>query len=300
MSRALLLLCLFLTLAATAQTEALPDSIKRKRLTAVAVAGGVVYTSSMVALHQMWYADYETGKFRFFDDSDEWLGMDKAGHALTAYQVSRYGYEVLSWSGLEDRKAAWWGTGVSLVFMTNIEVFDAFSEGWGFSWSDFGANLAGAGLFLGQQLAWEEQRLMLKFSYSPTDLAALRPETLGSSDLSRIFKDYNGQTIWLSASPGAFMGEGSFFPPWLCLSFGYGGHDMLGGSYNPAINDAGRPLPELEPYRQFYLSLDIDLTRIPTKSAFLRTAFDVFGFLKIPAPAVEFSRGEARWHWMHF
>lgn len=275
------------------------DTLNRKRLNTVVAVGSAAYAGSMVGLHQMWYSDYESSGFRFFDDSDEWLGFDKAGHALTAYQISRYGYSVLKWTGLEERKSAWWGTGVSLLFLTNIEVFDGFSEGWGFSWSDFGANLAGAGLFIGQQLAWKEQKFVMKFSYSPTDYADLRPETLGYTDLSRVFKDYNGQTIWLSASPGSFM-SGSSFPEWLCVSIGYGGHNMLGGSFNPAFNEAGELLPSIEPYRQVYLSLDIDLTKIPTKSKFLRTALDVFGFLKIPAPAVEFTRGDSQWHWLHF
>lgn len=300
MKGATLLIGLICAAMVAAHSQVPPDSLNSKRLHTVAIAGGATYVGSMIVLHELWYDDYDTGSFQFFDDSDEWLGMDKAGHALTAYQVSRYGYEVLCWTGLEDRKSAWWGTGVSLLFMTNIEVFDAFSEGWGFSWADFGANLAGAGLFLGQQLGWREQRLMLKFSYSPTDLAEFRPETLGSTDLSRIFKDYNGQTIWLSGSPGTFMGESTDFPEWLCISFGYGANNMLGGHSNPTVNDAGDALPNLEPYRQLYLSLDIDLTRIPTNSKFLKSTFGIFGFLKVPAPAIEFSRGEAKWHWLHF
>jgi len=300
MGRARLLVLIVVTQFWIHELRAQPDSLNRKRLNTVAVVGGVTYIGSMTALHQIWYDDYGRGSFRFFDDSDEWLGVDKAGHALTAYQISRYGYEVLCWTGLEDQKSAWWGTGVSLLFLTNIEVFDAFSEGWGFSWADFGANVAGAGLFLGQQLGWKEQRIFLKFSYAPTDLADYRPEILGSSDLSRVFKDYNGQTIWLSASPGTFLPERNRFPDWLCLSIGYGANNMLGARTNPEFNDDGNALPALEPYRQIYLSPDIDFTRIPTNSKFLRTAFDILGFLKIPAPALEFSQGQTTWHWLFF
>ena len=43
------------------------------------------------------------------------------------------------------------------------------------------------------------------------------------------------------------------------------------------------------PIRQFYLSLDVDLTKIQTNSHVLRTLFDIFNMIKIPFPAVEFN-----------
>jgi hypothetical protein len=75
---------------------------------------------------------------------------------------------------------------------------------------------------------------------------------------------------------------------------------MLGGAANPEFNAAGDALPEMERYRRFFLSLDLDLTRIPTNSGFLRTLFSTFGFVKIPAPALEYSRGDLDWHWIMF
>ena len=41
-------------------------------------------------------------------------------------------------------------------------------------------------------------------------------------------------------------------------------------------------------YRQFYLSLDVDLTKIETKSHFLKTLFSVFNTIKIPAPTLQY------------
>lgn len=279
--------------------QSYPDTLNEKRLKAVAWTAGVTYVGSMSALYGLWYSDYESTSFKFFDDSDEWLGMDKAGHAITAYQISCYGYDILRWTGLEDPKSMWWSSGVGLLFLTNVEVFDAYSKGWGFSWGDFGANVAGAGLFVGQQMLWSEQRMMLKISYSESDLAQFRPELLGSNTLERIFKDYNGQTAWLSISPESFM-ENSRLPKWLCFSIGYGGQNMLGGTFNPEFNDAGAALPAIDPYRQYYLSLDIDLSRIKTKSKVLNTVFSVVSVLKVPAPTVEFSQGSSTWHWLYF
>ena len=44
------------------------------------------------------------------------------------------------------------------------------------------------------------------------------------------------------------------------------------------------------PYRQYYLSLDIDLTKIKTRSKFVRTLGFVANSIKIPAPALQISR----------
>ncbi len=297
---ACLICCLLFEIQVSAQVAADADSLNTNRLKAVSISAGVGYIGSMTALYGLWYADYESTSFTFFDDSDEWLGMDKAGHALTAYQISRCGYGILRWTGLEKRKSMWWSSGVSLLFLTNIEVFDAYSKGWGFSWGDFTSNVAGSGLFVSQELLWHEQRMMLKFSYSDSDLAQYRPELLGSNGLERIFKDYNGQTIWLSVSPGSFKNGNSVLPEWLCLSFGYGGQNMLGGSFNPEFNESGERLPPLNLYRQYYLSLDVDLTKIKTKSPLLKTLFSTFAILKVPAPTFEFSQGNTRWHWLYF
>ena len=78
--------------------------------------------------------------------------MDKAGHALTAYQLGRYGYEVLKWTGVKEKNATWYGGSFGLFFLTTIEVMDGFSEEWGFSPGDMLANVGGTALFIGQQL----------------------------------------------------------------------------------------------------------------------------------------------------
>lgn len=276
------------------------DTLHKGRLTFVATAAGVGLAGTMIGLNELWYSNQPRSSFHFFDDNADWLQMDKAGHAATGYQLSRLGFEAVRWTGVEDRKAMWAGAGFAMLFLTGIEVLDGFSEQWGFSLGDFGANVAGGALFVGQQLGWEEQRVALKFSYSPSGLAHYRPETLGSNDLERIIKDYNGQTYWLSVNPGSFRPSGARILPWLNVALGYSGFGMLGGTDNPEFNAAGDALPEMERYRRYFLSFDVDLTRIPTKSGFLRTFFSTFGFVKIPAPALEYSRGDFRWHWLMF
>jgi hypothetical protein len=55
------------------------------------------------------------------------------------------------------------------------------------------------------------------------------------------------------------------------------------------------------PYRQYYLSLDVDLERIPTRSTVLRTTLFLLNCIKIPAPTLEY-RSTGQWvgHWLYF
>lgn len=45
----------------------------------------------------------------------------------------------------------------------------------------------------------------------------------------------------------------------------------------------------LRPYRQFYLSLDVDLLRIPTRSVVLKQMFYALSIFHLPAPALEYT-----------
>ena len=97
-------------------------------------------------------------------------------------------------------------------------------------------------------------------------------------------KDYNGQTYWLSVNIYSFIKSESI-PKFINLAFGYGANGMTSALQPEVILDANNFYRQ----RQFYLSLDLDLTKIGTKSHFLKTVFSVFNTIKIPAPTFELS-----------
>ncbi len=270
--------------SAVAQTSMYPDTLRKDRIRGVAIGVGSAYAGSMTGLYALWYKDYEQSKFQYFNDNNEWLQIDKIGHAQTAYTTGWYGYEALRWTGLSEKKSVLYGASMGWVFLATIEMMDAFSAKWGFSWGDMAANTAGTALFMGQQLAWGEQRILMKFSYHPTEFAQYRPDALGSTWSERLLKDYNGQTYWLSTRLGAFKGLEKI-PSWLCVSVGYGATGMLGGPSNPS-EVGGVPVPQFDRYRQYYLSLDVDLTQIKTRSRLLKTILVAANFIKIPAPTL--------------
>ncbi|CAN5371193.1 DUF2279 domain-containing protein [soil metagenome] len=261
----------------------------KKRFALVTGTEAILYVSSIVGLNELWYKDYPRSNFHSFNDNQEWLQMDKVGHLTSAYYVGRVGIRLLKWSGVERKKAIWYGGMLGFAYQNTIEVLDGYSSEWGFSWGDFTANTGGTLLCIGQELAWHEQRIVLKYSFQQIDYAKFRPNVLGKNLQENMLKDYNGQTYWLSVNPASFMVSSTKFPKWLNIAFGYGANGMTGGDFNPPyIDEKGFQIYH-ERYRQYYLSFDVDLTRIKTKSKFLNTVFYSIGFLKIPAPAIEFS-----------
>jgi hypothetical protein len=169
-----------------------------------------------------------------------------------------------------------------------VEILDGFSAEWGASMGDVAANAAGAAAFIGQQFAWDEQRILLKWSFHMTQYAQYNPDQMGTTFPQRMMKDYNGQTYWLSANIRSFLKKESRFPGWLNIAAGYSGDGMIGARDNPSEID-GYPVPDFVRTRQYLLAPDIDLTRIKTKSPFLKMVFNIFGVLKFPLPAIEYN-----------
>ena len=162
------------------------------------------------------------------------------------------------------------------------------------------ANVFGGGLFAAQQLGWHQQRISFKFSfhkkeYGEAMLNRRADNLFGSSLPERALKDYNGQSYWLSANLQAFLPQ-SNLPAWLNIAIGYGTEGMFGGRENIGKFSDGTPFnrTDIPRYRQWYLSPDIDFTRIKTKSKVLNTAFYLLNGFKFPAPALELSQGKLR------
>lgn len=269
------------------------DTLNKARLNSVYISEAVIGTSTLVALNQLWYADYERSKFHFINDNSDWLQMDKVGHAFSAYQLGRLSMSAMDWAGASQKDQLLYGATLGFVFLTAVEILDGFSAEWGASTGDLIANASGTALLIGQELAWKEQRISLKYSFHQTEYAALNPDILGKNLIQQALKDYNGQTYWLSANIWSFAKE-SNFPKWLNIAFGYGAEGMLASQPGHEFETSPR-------YRQFYASIDLDLTKIKTKSPFLKTLFTTFNYIKIPAPAIEFtSNGKIKGHWIYY
>jgi Predicted periplasmic lipoprotein (DUF2279) len=289
-------LCLFSAPGATSFT--IDSTVKTKRLVLISATETALYTGSLLALNETWYKNYPRSHFHFFNDTKEWRGMDKAGHFTTAYNIGKVGISLLKWSGVNTKKAAWYGGALGFAYLTSVEVLDGYSSQWGFSMGDFTANTVGSLAVIGQELYWQEQRISFKYSARKSDYAQYRPAVLGSNLPERLLKDYNGQTYWLSANISSFLKPTTRIPQWLNIAIGYGAEGMTGGYANPMYTDAQGNALTFDRYSQFYLSLDVDFSRIKTKSTVLKTIFGTIGFLKFPFPALEVNKHGISGNWL--
>ncbi len=298
LNRTALVMMMLLYLTPSLRADSL--SILRKRKIYSGSATTLLYAGSVIGLHQAWYKNYSSGSFHFFNDNREWLQMDKAGHLMFTYTVSETGISVTKWAGCSERTIAWLGGMSGCLYMSTIEIMDGFSSGWGFSWGDMAANICGSALATLQYRYWKGQRIRLKFSFHSTTYPQYRPNLLGNSISEQWLKDYNGQSYWLSVNPSAFMKTNCHFPKWLNIAIGYGAEGMISGEPGYVILKADGTVVGNNLYRKLILSLDIDLSRIKTKSAWFNRALKALNFIKIPMPSIVFTPKGAKGYYLFY
>ena len=270
-------------------------SAAKKSVRNVAIASAALYGVSLYGLNQTWYQEFPRTGFHFFDDNAEWKQLDKAGHFYSAFHISQASIHLFQHAGMNSGKANFWGGMMGFLVMAPIEILDGFSEEYGASWGDLIANAVGSGTAMAQYMLWDEARIKPKFSFTPTNLAAERPNVLGDGFHEEFIKDYNGQTYWLSADIYSFLPEQSRFPKWLNLALGYGIENMIYAS-NYQNEIAG-----YDAYRQYYLAIDFDLSYLKGQSKVLNTFLYMVDLIHLPAPAIEYNRVDGvKFHFLKF
>lgn len=288
---------------------------------------GGLYAGANAWWSGAWYSKTEKSKFHTFNDWGEWNQMDKLAHAFNCYFESKLHYDLYKWAGVKEKNAIWIGMLYGNAWQLSIEIHDGFQKKWGFSWGDMAMNISGSLLFGIQQYLWHDQRIQMKISAFPVNyskyndpLIKERADKLyGTSFTEILLKDYNAMTFWLSVSPGSFIkNPNSKFPKCLQVSIGYGAGGMLGGYKNIwSKNDlAGdQDLKDIDPtdlidktsiqrLHRFYISMDLDWTKLPVKKHWAKGLMKVLNIIKLPFPALEIndnkSGSKVAWHWMKF
>lgn len=243
------------------------------------------------------YADtwYNTPRsnFHFHEwrrDSREYQQMDKLGHIMDAYFSTHTASRFFRWAGLSAKKSFWYGALTGFWWMMQVEIVDGFYKNWGFSVLDFSANVVGVGFALLQlHHPGRLNAIRFKISYWPS------PEFKRKeySQFSRnIVDDYEGITIWLTANIHDLLPQRwqQAMPGWLKpwgIAVGHGAEGI-------ARNVFGG-------YREIFLGLDFDLTKIPTgNSSFLKFLKHEVNFVRMPLPAVRIAPGKALWYGIYF
>lgn len=262
------------------------DTLNIQRRNSVILFESIVFVGGIIQLNKIFNKDHFSTNCTFINDNSTCLQMDKAAHIFTSYQIGNMSYNLLNWAGVSKKNKLIYGAGMGFVFLTTAEVIDGFSKDSNASYGDIVANAGGTSLFVFQDLLWDEQRIVPKFSFHSSRFVSSNIKTMKT----QIESEFDGQTFWLSANIQSFFKK-SKVPKFLNIAFGYGVENLDNSTLNTNV----------EPYRQLFLSLDVDLTRIKTNSHLLKTLFSVFNTIKVPAPTIEFSRNnQLKWHFIYF
>jgi hypothetical protein len=271
---------LFTTIS-RAQTLQVPDSLKKHFQKSFAITHIATAGLTLTGLYSLWYKDYQNSSFHFFNDNNEWMGIDKLGHAYTNFHITRELSKQYYYAGLSNHKSLLLGWSISNAYFLTIELMDGYSTGWGFSYGDILANIAGSSLAAAQQYFWNEEPIQFKFLYSPSPYPTYRPNVLGKNFQSKLLKDYNAQSYWLCLSPIAFTNK--YTNNWLSalqLAFGYGANGMVAASAEKQ-KELGYHFLR---YRQYFFSVDINWDKIPVKNKNLKKWLHYLNVIKIPLP----------------
>lgn len=273
-------------------------SINKTRLVTVISGFSAAYIGSMAYLQYVWYKDHKRVPFEFYNDLGGYNQIDKFGHIYGAYLESYIGFQSLLWAGVPRKKAALYGGSLGFFLQLPIEIWDGMYEGWGFSWSDVGANALGSLLVIGQEFAFHEQIVKYKFTFSPSPYAPLANGYLGEG-FNQLFYDYNGHTYWLSVGINRLV-KNEKIPDWVNIAVGY----SAGGMYGEFVNKThynGVTIPPTERYRQFLFSFDIDFCKIPARNKNLKKLLNCMFMIKIPFPTIEINtKGQFKFYPLYY
>ncbi len=261
----------------------------------VPLATSFIGVGSLMMLQQAWYSQYPQTSFHFFNDNDQWLQMDKVGHAFTSYQISANVFSAYMNTGYDRRQANNYAAITSLAYLSGVELLDGFSAQWGFSSGDFYANLLGAGLHYFQEKKWHQQKVQLKFSYQNSPYAKFNSAQLGENFQQRVLKDYNGQRYWLSFNTSCFFSNDNAFGRVFAISLGYGIDEMVYAKTNISL------VNNFHPQRKFLFSFDADLKQVKWKRSWVKKLAGYLSIIKIPMPTLEVrGNGKIIFHPIYF
>lgn len=252
---------------------------------------GGVYTGVFIIQHYLQLRTIwkEQGNFKIAEDGQYAMYADKAGHIFGCYFTSYLARESLMMVGFSWDASNIIGTAIGLGYSTYVEVLDGFGKYWGFSPSDFYADIAGAGLFIGQHYIPFLQNFTPKFMYIPATW---------HGELERVphdafIDDYSSHTLWISVNVHNILPVSMkpYWPSWLELSLGYAVRNLCDPFHN---NNCDKSRSEqVYDYvwgnRKFIVSLDYNLVKIlPEGGSFWNWLRQSLNYFKLPSPAIEF------------
>jgi len=238
----------------------------------------------------------ETGDFGFREDIGDDLWADKAGHIYGSYLTSYLLSETLMEIGMSWEAASTWGGILGLSYSTYVEILDGYGVNWGFSPSDFYADIAGSAFFIGQYYIPYLQNFTPKFIYIPANWHGENPRQPNAMFID----DYSSQTFWLSINVHNMLPHEAkdYWPSWLQLSVGYAARNLCDiHKFDCDPKKADVRLTDVWGSPRYIIALDYDLAKIlPDGGSFWNWLRQSLNHIKLPSPAIEFSASKTRYY----
>lgn len=271
-------------------TPALINS-KIKPFNVAAILGSyslIFYVQHSMQQNTIWK---EVGPFHIYEDIQYALWVDKFGHFYGGYATSYLLSEMLMLSGTGWETSTLLGGLLGLSYMTYVEVLDGYSKGFGFSPSDFYADVAGAGFFVAQYYLPILQNFSPKFEY-------VNPKWLGELDRlphDSFIDNYSAQSFWLSINIRNLIGGKfkQYVPDWINLAVGYAAYSLCTSDWKtgefPYDKKDSYPVNDITAgNRKLIIALDYDLVKLlPDGPPFWNWMKQSLNLFKLPSPALE-------------
>jgi len=232
------------------------------------------------------------GSFHFAEDGKYAMYVDKAGHFYGTFLSSYVLSQTLLECGLSYDWSVAVGTFLGIGYTTYVEVLDGFAKDWGFSPTDFYADLFGGLFFFGYSYIPFLQNFTPKFMYFPPrwfNSFSRKPSTM-------FIDDYSAHTFWVSINLNNMLPVRlrKYIPKWLDISIGYAVRNLCNPldtllNCNPELSE---PIyPYVWGNRKIIIALDYDLVKLlPEGGALWNWLKQSLNFFKLPSPAIEIGK----------
>ena len=236
----------------------------------VLIAYGAAY---WLVFKKGWW-DEEGSRFRFENDFDYALNLDKLGHFASGVMMGESFYEGYRWAGISEFYSYLFAGLSAFATHVAIDVKDGYSPEWGFSIFDVLSGTLGGFLPMAERYVPVFKYIDLKWSYWINSNAYYDQEHDASGGV--FTDDYVNQTFWLSLKPYRMLPEAArkYYPSWLAIAVGLSIDDRVFTK-------------EPHPHREVYIALDYDLEAFRPQSRLARTIVKALNYFKLPAPTIQ-------------
>ncbi len=252
--------------------KAKPFTAQKNKINYYALSGVIVAGGTTIGIIRNYYANTwwknQSTEFKFVNDWDYALWIDKFGHFFATYALSNLVSSGLDAANIKTENVFLYSSISALLFQLYVEVEDGFGPNWGFSPGDAVADFLGAGFRLAQFYYPSLKNVLPKFSYYPSE-----EFRNGEKKDHNMSDDYEGQKLWLSLRINNMLNKSieKYWPDFLMLSIGYAVRKLDG-------KGGGE--------KHFLIALDLDFEKIPLHGKFWNFIKNTLNLVHFPMPGI--------------